>query len=157
MDNQQTSVINSQEESQDIETHSPETENFSQSDRTTKNTATDEESNNITRSLRSNTVSGQPTRKNYVDLARFNPRQHIRQPKSGNGAYMSIEGRNSGDFYVNSPQFSEISHALIAKNGDDDLLNTIKEAREHKDSIQWEKAIQKELDILREKNTWELL
>lgn len=41
----------------------------------------------------------------------------------------------------------------MAKNGDDELPNTIQEARNNSDAKQWDEAIQSELDTLREKKT----
>ncbi|KAI0991749.1 hypothetical protein K3495_g16438, partial [Podosphaera aphanis] len=55
-------------------------------------------SNQTSRCLRSTTGSGATTRKNYADLAGFNPREHIRKPKAGNSVYTASEGRLNGDF-----------------------------------------------------------
>ncbi|KAI0995437.1 hypothetical protein K3495_g12742 [Podosphaera aphanis] len=109
------------------------------------------------RQLRLKTASGEATKKNYADLVRFNPRNHIRKSKQGYAAYNSIEGRASGDYYINSPPFINLVHALITENGDSGLPNTIEEARKCPDHISWEKAIQTELDMLNQKNTWELV
>ncbi|KAI0996183.1 Retrovirus-related Pol polyprotein from transposon TNT 1-94 [Podosphaera aphanis] len=80
------------------------------------------------RELRSTTTSGAFTRKDYRNLAGFNPRQHIRHPKE-----------------------------FISKNGDDELPNSIHEARGSKCCVKWEEAIQTELKLLQEKNTWEMV
>ncbi|KAI0994431.1 hypothetical protein K3495_g13751, partial [Podosphaera aphanis] len=109
------------------------------------------------RNLRSQTASGECTRRNYVDLAGFNPRHHIRQPNVGNVVYIRSDPKMSGDYYTNSPQFANIAHTLIAKNGNDELPNTIQEARVHQDHAHWESAIRAELNTLKEKNTWELV
>ncbi|KAI1002358.1 hypothetical protein K3495_g5847 [Podosphaera aphanis] len=109
------------------------------------------------RCLRSITKSGTTTRKDYAELAGFNPRKHIRKPQTGNSVYTASEGYQNGDFYANSPHFANIAYGLMEKNGDDKLPNTIQEAREHHDCKNWIEAAQKELDTLKEKQTWELV
>ena len=109
------------------------------------------------RSLRSMTQSGNSTKKDYRTLAGFNPRKHIRQSDANFAAQDVFYTHQSGDYYVNSPQFYQFAYSIMHKNGDEDLPNTIEEARNSYDSENWEKAIQTELDILRDKNTWELI
>lgn len=109
------------------------------------------------RSLRAMTKSGSSTKKDYRTLAGFNPRKHIRQSDANFAAQDVFYPPSLGDYYANSPQFYQFAYSLMHKNGDEDLPNTIEEARNSHDSENWEKAIQTELDILRDKNTWELI
>ncbi|RKF57063.1 hypothetical protein GcC1_192021 [Golovinomyces cichoracearum] len=116
-----------------------------------------DESKIETRYLRSMTVTGQTIRRNYADLAGFNPRRFIRKAKIGMAVNTAVEGPISGNFYINSQEFSNIAQLLIMRNGDDELPNSIEEARKSRDSIHWEDAIQRELNTLKEKCTWKLV
>lgn len=111
----------------------------------------------VERLLRSRTESGKTTRRNYSDLAGFNPRNYIRQPKTGQNVYLALEARMNGDHFINSSYFANFAHDLMNRNGDNRLPNTIQEARESMDSENWEVAVETELSTLREKNTWELV
>ncbi|POS82585.1 hypothetical protein EPUL_005263, partial [Erysiphe pulchra] len=112
---------------------------------------------NNPRELRETTASGTSTRRNYAELSGFNPRKFIRYSKASNTVSTSSEGYLAGEYYVNSPYFTNIANELMIKNGDDELPNTIKEARQRSDWLSWDKAIQIELETLNQKCNWELV
>ena len=117
----------------------------------------DEKSNTRSRQLRSITQSGNSTRRNYFDQVKFNPRQYIREPKADHTAYLTPRLNIDTSSFMESLFFSNLANELMIKNGDEYLPNTIEQARESPDSDGWEKAIQTELKVLKEKNTWELV
>lgn len=109
------------------------------------------------RELRSTTHSGCPTRRNYADMVKFNPRHYIRQPRPYHSVYEKPSTSVDESSYVESPYFANLVNDMIAKNGNDDLPNSIDEARESPDKSNWENAIQAELRMHSEKKTWELV
>ena len=113
--------------------------------------------NETKRVLRTNTKSGHLTKKDYADLAGFNPRDCIRQPKSGYSVYFNSNERIDGNYYLCSSHFANVAYDILTKNGDDDLPNTIQQARQSHECDEWENAVTTELGTLQDKDTWELV
>ena len=107
--------------------------------------------------LRSTTSSGVNTRKDYSELAGFNPRHHIRKQNSNHESHSVNDDKVNGNYYSNSPHFAKMAYELMVKNSVHEFPNTINEARASHEAIHWEKAIQEELNMLQRKNTWELV
>ncbi|RKF56837.1 hypothetical protein OnM2_078052, partial [Erysiphe neolycopersici] len=70
----------------------------------------------IGRSLRTKTESesGKSTRREYTELAGFNPIMYIRQAKTGQNVYMALEPRMRGDYFVNSKYITNFVYNLMS-------------------------------------------
>lgn len=109
------------------------------------------------RELRSMTETGTSTRKDYRELAGFNPRKYIRKVGENTSNWVNSNPSLSGNYYVNSPQFASLAQMLMDENSNFEMPNTIQEARKSAENKDWEKAIQTELGTLQEKETWKLV
>lgn len=67
------------------------------------------------KNLRSKTASGESTRKNYVDLAGFNPGQYIRSSKVENLNHLTSEGASERSFLSQLTTFRRYSFCFNGK------------------------------------------